>query len=300
MFLLATLLPLTAGCNPADDHKAAAAAGRLPVFAGIQPLAYLVEQIGGKRVKVDVLVQPGQDPHTFEPTSRQILALGQAVLFFKIDMPFENAILEKTHEANRQLKIVDATEGIQKLHLDADGCELPASREHGRETERGEPDPHVWLSPPLLKRIAKNIADSLCRADKPHERDYRRNLAAMLERLDSLDARVRQRLAPYRGRAFYVFHPGFAYFADAYGLREAAIEAGGREPTPKQLRTLVEQAAADGVKTIFIQPQYAPESALAVAKSLGGRVVTINGLAKDVIADIDDIAAKIENSMCKK
>ena len=86
-------------------------------------------------------------------------------------------------------------------------------------------------------------------------------------------------LAPYRGRSFYVFHPGFGYFADAYGLKEAAIR--GRRPlahAPSSFTPSIEKAKADGVTTVFIQPQYA--GAQAVADAIGGRVVTINGLGK--------------------
>ena len=104
-------------------------------------------------------------------------------------------------------------------------------------------------------------------------------------------------MTPYRGRSFFVFHPGFGYFADAYGLHEEAIEAGGRPPTPQRLRTLIEKAKAEGVTTVFIQPQYAPESAQAIADAIGGKVVVLNGLRRDVIADIEDIALKIEIAM---
>ena len=67
-----------------------------------------------------------------------------------------------------------------------------------------------------------------------------------------------------------MFHPGFGYFADAYGLKQEAVEAGGRTPAAKQLRVLIEQARADGVKTIFVQPQFAPQSAQVVAEAIGG------------------------------
>jgi zinc transport system substrate-binding protein len=294
-------LLLIVGCTPSTDDRPAD--GRLPVFAGIPPLAYLVEQIGGEHVQVDLLVQPGQDPHTFEPTPRQVLALGHAKTFFKIDMPFENVLLEKVRENNRRLEIVDATAGVKKRWMDVACCEETAGHNHEHESPArqggptGEPDPHVWLSPRLLKTLARNVAAALCRTDPPHKADYERNLAALLGRLDALDQRIGHRLAPYRGRSFYVFHPGFGYFADAYGLHEEAIEAGGRTPKPKQLRALIERAKAEGVTTVFVQPQHAPESAQAVADALGGRVVTIDGLGQDVIADIEDIAAKVESAM---
>jgi zinc transport system substrate-binding protein len=295
------VLLLIGGCSPTTDHRPAD--GRLPVFAGIPPLASLVEQVGGEHVKVDVLVQPGQDPHTFDPTPRQALAVGRAVLFFKIDMPFENVLLAKIREGNQRLEIVDATAGVKKRAMDTPCCEEAAAGSHAHESPArqagptGEPDPHVWLSPPLLKVMARNVAAALCRADPPHQADYERNRAVLIARLDKVDQNIRRMLTPYRGRSFYVFHPGFGYFADAYGLHEEAIEAGGRAPAPKQLRALIEKAKADGATTVFIQPQYAPESAQAVADALGGKVVTINGLGKDVIADIEDIAAKVEKVM---
>ncbi len=289
------LLLLIGGCAPVKNEPSTDA--RLPVFAGIPPLAFLVEQVGGQHVKVETLMQPGQDPHTFEPTPRQVLALGRAAVFFKIDMPFENVLLEKAGDGNQRLAIVNATEGVKRRWMDVPCCEESAGRDHDHHSERGEPDPHVWLSPRLLKIMAQNVATGLCRADPPHKADYGRNIAALLKRLDELDQRVGRMLGPYRGRSFYVFHPGFGYFADAYGLHEEAIEAGGRSPTPKQLQALVEKAKAEGVTTVFIQPQYAPESAQAVADAIGGRVVTINGLGRDVIADIDDIAAKVEKAL---
>jgi len=148
-----------------------------------------------------------------------------------------------------------------------------------------------------LKLLAQNIAATLCEADAGHAADYRQGLAELLGRLDALHERVARMLAPYRGRAFYVFHPGFGYFADAYGLKESAVEMGGRPPAAKELRVLIQSARADGVTTIFVQPQYDPHSAGVMAEAIGGKTVPINGLDKDVIADIGDIAVKVETAM---
>jgi len=149
----------------------------------------------------------------------------------------------------------------------------------------------------LLKTIAANIAAELCRADPVNKQAYNQNLAALVERIDAVHQQNQKKLAPYRGRAFYVFHPGFAYFADAYGLRESPVQVGGQSPSLKQVRALTAQAQKDRVRTIFIQPEFDPESVRAIADAIHGQVVPINGLAKDVIADIADIAAKIEKSM---
>jgi len=287
------LLAITlAGCGqpPVDS-----ADGRLPVFVGIPPLGYLVEQIGGPHVAVSVLVQPGQDPHTFEPVPRQVAALSKARLFFEISMPFESTLVEKIKQSNQRLAVVDTTSGIQKHAMGAPCGEQ--EHRHAEDAHAGEPDPHVWLSPPLLKVMARNIAEALEQADPANARAYRTNLAALSARLDALHEKISRLLAPYRGRAFYVFHPGFGYFADAYGLQQVAVEAGGRSPTPKQLQALIEQARKDRIKVIFVQPQSPQQSAQVIADAIGGKVVAIDGLAGNVSEDIEDIAAKMAAAM---
>ncbi len=72
----------------------AAAPAKIPVFAGIPPLAWLVQRIGGPWVEVGVLVSPGQNPHVFQPSPRQVVAVKKAALFFKIGMPFESRLVE--------------------------------------------------------------------------------------------------------------------------------------------------------------------------------------------------------------
>ena len=293
-FVGVALALLLAGCTANDaDHPTG---DHLPLFAGIPPVAYLVEQIGGQHVKVDVLVQPGQDPHTFEPTPQQVLALSRAAAFFKIDMPFEGVLLEKVQQGNRRLVAVDTTEGMKKLKMDAACGEQADEHEHEHHATDGEPDPHVWLSPSLLKIQARNIAAALGQIDPGHNDEYQQNRVALEGRIDAVDQRIRAMLEPYRGRAFYVFHPGFGYFAHAYGLNQKAVEAGGRTPTAKQLRALVQQCQADGVRTIFVQPEFAPQSAEVVAQAIGGKVAPLNGLAKDVVRNLETIAEELERA----
>lgn len=291
---LAGLMLCTFGCGPATERNVGD--GRLALFAGIPPVRYLVEQIGGKHVTVGTLVQPGQDPHTFQSGPRQIAALSRAVIFFEVGMPVETEIVQRVRRDNTRLTIVDVTKGIEKLPLIAPCRE---EHDHGHHAAHGseESDLHVWLSPPLLKTMAATIAEALCKADSAHAADYRRNLSAFDRRLDALHRQVERRLAPYRGRSFYVFHPGFAYFARTYGLKEEAIQLGGQMPTGKHLVALIERAKREGMTTVFVQPEFDPRNAQAVADAIGGKVVQINGLGENVIADIEDIATKIENAM---
>jgi zinc transport system substrate-binding protein len=299
LLLLAAALPAP-GCGargaPGD---AAAEATKISVFAGIPPLAYLVQRIGGPWVEVGVLVAPGQNPHLFQPSPRQVVALKKAVLFFKIGMPFESRLVDLLESRHRRTTVVDAADGIAKRWL-ADECADEAAAPDGQapreEHHAGGPDPHVWLTPRNLQIMAANIAAALEKAAPAHAADFRRNRAALADQLDLLDARIRRALRPFQGQTFYVFHPAFGYFADAYALRQQAVESEGKSPTPRQLLALIKQARAQGVKIIFLQPQFDRRSAAAVAEAIGGAVVTMDPLAPDVVKNLDDVAAKIRQA----
>jgi zinc transport system substrate-binding protein len=283
------LAAMAAVCAAQGTRESAAAP--LPVFVGIPPLAYLVERVGDGHVAVQVLVPPGRDPHTFQLTPRQMSSLSAAKLFFTVGMPLEKQLAERIASGPHGPAVVDASKGIKKRPMEADGDETDSAARRGAG-DGG--DPHVWLSPALLKTMAENVAAALEQVDPAHAADYRHNLERLRKDIAATDAAIAATLKPYRGRTFYVFHPAFGYFADAYGLRQVAIEAGGKAPTPKQLRELTGKARAEHAKIIFVQPQFDPRSAQAVAEAIGGTVVPIDDLATDVLENMQQIAAKIK------
>ena len=123
--------------------------------------------------------------------------------------------------------------------------------------------------------------------------DIDANLAALNADLDAVDAELKETLAPMKGETFYVYHGAFAYFAQAYGLTQKAIEVSGREPSPKQVAELAKQAKEDGVELIFVQPQFDQASAISLADTIGGRVHSLDPLERDVIANLRTIAEAI-------
>jgi zinc transport system substrate-binding protein len=294
--LLASAAVLLSGCNARESADSISAEpATLHVFAGIPPVGYLIERVGGPLVDVQVLMQPGQNPHIFEPSPRQAGTLEKASLFFKIGMPFENRLVEKIEAHRGHTLVVDASQAIAKRWMTEECHDEPSQCDRGHEA--GEPDPHVWLCPRNLKLMAATIADALQKAAPEHADEFRKNLAALDRELDDLDARLSQTLKPFRGQTFYVFHPAFGYFADAYGLKQKSVETEGKSPTPRQLRATIKQARSEGVRIIFLQPQFDPRSARAIAAALGGAVAPIDSLAPDVVKNLDDIAAKIQQSL---
>ena len=100
-------------------------------------------------------------------------------------------------------------------------------------------------------------------------------------------------LAPCKGKTFYVYHPAFGYFADAYGLKQVSVEIEGKEPTAKQLADLITRAKADGVHVIFVQQQFPRKSAEAIAQEIDGVVIPIDPLSENYVANLEDIARKL-------
>ena len=124
--------------------------------------------------------------------------------------------------------------------------------------------------------------------------DAERQRAADLDRVDREIART---LAPLKGREILVFHPAYGYFAHAYGLKQTAIEVEGKEPSAAHLAAVVERARQTGVKVIFVQPQFSTAGAQAIAKEIGGAVVPLDPMARDVLANLETMAETIKTSL---
>jgi len=271
---------------------------KLSVFVSILPQAYFLERIGGDHVDVGVLVGEGQSPHTYEPTPKQMAKLATSKAYFRIGVPVERGVLRKIRQSHKNLVVVETQQGIALRTLAGHDHDHGEGHVKGHEAKGHKtPDPHLWMDPKLAKIQARNIYDALCRLDPAHKRDYTENLKALQADLDRVDARISRSLAPLKGRMMYVFHPAFGYFADSYGLVQAPIEIEGKEPGAKQLAQLIERAKKDRVKVIFVQPQFSMRSAGAVAKEIGGVVVPINPLARDYLANLEKIAAAVEQGL---
>lgn len=277
----------------------------LEIFVSIPPQKWLSDRIGGEHLVTGVLVEKGQDPHTFEPRPKQIEALGRAKLYFTIGMEFEGQIVAKLRQSTVSLQIVDTTAGLEKItmtshnhHHDGDQDDQTEGG-HGEESNKAghlELDPHVWLSPPHLKQMAVVMAKAVSEVDPSHRQQYEANLARLIEELDELDRQLATELKTHQGATFLVFHPSFGYVAKRYGLHQEAVEVEGKSPSPRQLSALIAEAKEEGIKVIFVQPQFDQRSPATIAAAIGGEVVPLDALAEDVAANLKIIAAKIASS----
>jgi zinc transport system substrate-binding protein len=298
LFILIALLTLVcAGVLAYAEEKPGA---KVRVFASILPVAYFVERVGGPDVSVNVLVGPGQDPHSFEPTPKLMAKLAEAKVLFKVGFPFEETLIKKAQSAFKNLQVVDLQQGI-KLRAVTEEEEEHEAHESGEESghahEPGEMDPHTWLDPKLAKIQAKTVADTLIQIDPARRLNYENNLKAFQADLDSVNDQLSKALAPVKGKSFFVFHPAYGYLGDAYGLKQVAVQVGGKEPTARQLAELIEKAKKEGVRVIFVQPQFSRKSAETLAKEIGGAVVSLDDLAPNYIENLKEMATRLESAL---
>ena len=273
------------------------AANQMTVFVSINPQKFFVQQIGKDLVNVRVMVPPGASPATYEPRPRQMADLSTTRIYFAIGVAFENAWLGKISAVNPEMKVVHTDKGIRKIPMATHHHPDPAGRDdakknHLDEDEHGGSglDPHIWLSPPLVKIQARSILTALQEIDPGHQDRYAANYHRFIDRIDNLDADLKKTFAGKQNLQFMVFHPSWGYFGQAYGLKQVPIEIEGKSPKPARLKELIEHARKKGITVIFVQPQFSLKSAELVAREIGGQVVVADPLAEDWLANLTTVA----------
>ena len=269
------------------------------LFVSIIPQKYFVQQISGDTFRVEVMVKPGASPATYEPKPSQMKMLAESDIYFAIGVPFENSWLPKIAGINKQMQIVRTDEGIEKIKMEttSDG-EHEAGHDHGHE--HGGYDPHIWLSPTLVKQQVAIIASSLEKQYPQYRLLFSENKKKFLKSVDQLNEEMHSILDNSNGLEFMVFHPSWGYFARDFGLEQVPIEVEGKSPKSSQLRELVEHARKHGIKIIFAQPQFSRKSAEVIAREIDGEVLFIDPLAEDWQANMLEVATRIKKTMEKR
>lgn len=297
----ASLLALAVGLAvPVGCGKAADSADEIGVVVTILPQVEFVENVGGEKVDVTVMVPLGAGPHTYEPLPSQMKALARAEMYAKVGsgVEFELIWLEKLVSTNKEIVVVDCSAGIHLIQMVADydhqGMEAEPEEEYGNS---GAMDPHIWMSPLNAKIMVQNICDGLVQVDPGNRAFYEQNRDAYLQELTELDQDIRKGLSGMTNRRFMVYHPSFGYLAKEYNLTMLPVEEEGKEPTLAGIVHLIERAKEDNIKVIFASPQFNPKSAEVIADEIGGSVVLIDSLAEDYIANLRTVLGELVQAM---
>jgi zinc transport system substrate-binding protein len=263
---------------------------KLSVMVSIVPQKYFVEQIGAEFVDVSVLVEAGANPHMYSPRPRQIEELLRAKVYFLIGQHFEEIIIDKLSEELKDVRLVNTIKNITLRTFEQHAGQTP-------EEQHGATDPHTWLNPLYVIQQARIICDTLKEIDPLHKSEYEANYAILEQKLKNLHKNIQSILEPLKGETFFVFHPAYGYFADAYGLVQVAVEAGGKAVSAKKLGAILELMKEKKTRVIFSQPQTAETNVKAIAETVGARVVILDPLAYDYQENLLSMAREIKNSL---
>jgi zinc transport system substrate-binding protein len=279
--LIIVLLLMFAACAPAVP----VAGDKIGVMVTVLPQVEFVSAVGGDRVDVTAMVPPGANPHTYEVTPAQMAKLSAAKIYFKVGSPieFELTWLDKLTAQNKNMTVVDCNKGIELI----------------QSADPDEPgiDPHTWTSPQNVKIMVNNICLGLVQLDPVNMNYYEGNRDIYLRKLGALDVDIKSSLAGTSNRTFIVYHPAWGYFAREYGMQQLGIEKEGKEPQAAYMARLISEARDNNIKIIFVSPQFDTRSAEAIAREIGGSVVSIDPEGRDYLDNMRKVADAFKEAL---
>ncbi len=247
------------------------------VVTTILPITQFTRAVAGERAEVKPLIPPQMGPHDFQarPEDARLLAQADVLVINGLGMEtFLEGLI--ANAGNPKLRIIDSSQGIPTLQTQEPehGHSHSHSHSHGHGHSHGKLSPHIWLDPRRAIRQVENIRDGLIAVDPEGAETYRANAAAFIEQLEALDKEIEQKLAPFAGRKFVVFHDFASYFAERYNLKaEFLVEIPEASPSPEDVRRVMETVRQSGLKTILVEPQVGKDNPFEVlARDLGVQV----------------------------
>lgn len=223
-------------------------------------LADIAQNVAGDRFDVEVLVPPGTDPHTFQPTPQDVTKIANSQVLIANGAGLEEWLQEIIDNAGGERLVIEAARGLS-----------------GDSTRPG--DPHFWLDPNYVIHYAEEIRDGYILVDPAGESDYTQNTADYILELQELDSWIAGEIEqiPSERRLLVTNHESFGYFADRYGFQIIGTiipnVSTGTSPSAQQLVELIEAIKATGTIAIFLESGTNPELAEQVAREAGIKVI---------------------------
>lgn len=263
-----TIAALLSACNT-KKTKTDVAANYITV--SILPQKTFVEKIAGDDFVVNVLIPPGTSPAAYTLLPSQLEEIAKSTVWFRIGyIGFEQSWRDKIEQANTKMKVVDLSEGLDLI--------VKEKVQQGDHVQYIGVDPHIWLSPALVKKMAERILEELSAINPGQSLKYKTNYLEFVKEIDQLNIEITNKLKPFEGRKIIVFHPSLSYFAREYGLMQFSLESGGKEPTPQRMKELIDLSNRENIKVMYIQSEFDRENARVFAEETGGKIIQVRPL----------------------
>lgn len=273
--------------------SAAAPAGETTgpeIIATLYPQYDFALRIAGDHAQVRLLLPPGAESHSYEPTPTAMKGIAKADLFIYTGEhmePWAKRLADSAIAPDGKTAVVDASRGLQLRRHDEDdgddhGHEAGEENHQHEDAHYHELDPHIWVDPLMAAVMAENIAQALIEKDPANTDDYRRNADALLAELKKLDADFKARVAASPRRTL-VFGErfAFAYFFDRYGLEEVGAYkscAPGVEPGIQAVIATINYVKENKVRYIYLEAMSTSRISKVINQETGAEILAVDSL----------------------
>ena len=260
----------------------AGAAAAPKVVASIKPIHSLIAGIMAGVAEPELIVAGGSSPHVYSLRPSDARKIEAADLVFWVGPVLEGFLAGPLAALAGRAEIVelDGAPGVTVLPARQGGAweEDEDERRGGRAVPADRRDGHLWLDPGNAKAIVRLAQARLAARDPANAARYAGNAAALAERLDALDADLRRRLDPVRGRPFVVFHDAYQYLERRYGLDAIGSITVSPEQLPgaQRIQAIHAKVARSGAACVFSEPQFEPRLVQTVIEGTRARTATLD------------------------
>lgn len=248
------------------------------ICVSIPPQAYLVKRIAGEATDVTIMIPPGSAPPTYAPTASQVRALHECKLYVKNGHPdfhFEQKHINPYLKEHPEVLIVSMAENMDIIPGDA----------------------HLWLSPRYMQVTAKRIYDQLLILYPEREAEFRENLIALMQDIQSLDSELKADLQDLQGKEFLTLHPSWGYFSRDYGVQQVSIRHEHKAPSTQELAHLIEHAKEHNIQVIFVQKEFSSEQLHVVSKEINASVIALDPLNENWLENMQNTGEVLKKAL---
>ncbi|MGM0464493.1 MAG: metal ABC transporter solute-binding protein, Zn/Mn family [Bacteroidota bacterium] len=278
------LIILFAGCGRQTDD--ASQEEKAVITVSIEPFRFFAEAIAGDNYRVNVIVPPGASPATYEPPPAVIRDLKDSeLMIINAYLGFELAWMDRMININSDVEVLELAASQDLIAAD--------SHSHDGITHHTGVDPHFWVSPLRARIIARDIRDFLSEKDPGRKDEYWKNHQQLDSVIMDTDAYLESLLDNTANKSFMIFHPSLSYLARDYGLEQIAVETEGKEPSPSDLKRLIDKGREKNIKAILVQREFDKRNADLIADEIAAETIIIDPLAYDWVSAVRTIAESI-------
>jgi len=237
--------------------------GKLQVITSFRPFTLLVRPIGGDHLSITQILPPGADPHDYEPTPNDAVALKNGRIFFYAGPFLEPWAADLAESSNPDIKLVTFADAVSVPEYDQMKNRYPGFPDMTR-------DPHLWLSPQLTRYYVAHVARELSEIDPENATDYQNNAVEFEKRLEQLNSDYTTGFSNCSTRTFLSSHSFLDYIAATYNLTQIPIAGTGpdTQPSVKQMSAIIEEAKAHNVRGILVEPDEAEDLSKSISEEL--------------------------------